>query len=133
MDGLQTAAGVVGLVGGGGLAGWIGHGAAKVGSLRQRRRVRRLRTWHGFINLGSISSWYVRLVEEPDAPTARVVLEVCKGPDGKPDVNLAHTMRQHITGDGMLARIPTPTEYEFLRDLHKTHGYGNDPAGESIH
>jgi hypothetical protein len=134
MDSLQAVGVVVGLVGGGGVAGWIGRGFSKVGSFRQHRRARRLRTWHGYIDKGTIASWYVRLVEEPDTPTARVVLEVRQGsPEGKPDLNLAYAMRQRIKGDGMLARVPTPSEYEFLGDLHKKHGYGRDPDGESVH
>jgi hypothetical protein len=134
MDALQAAGLVVGLVGGGGLAGWIGRGVSKADSFRQRRRARRLRTWHGYINRGTIASWYVRVVDEPATPTTRVVLEVCQGSsDGKPDLNLAHTMRQRIKADGMLARVPTPTEYEFLADLHKKHGYGKDPDGQPIH
>ncbi|MCG3755815.1 hypothetical protein [Amycolatopsis sp. Poz14] len=134
MSALQDAVWVVGLVGGGGLAGWIGRGMAKVGSYRELRRARKLRCWSGYINRGMIASWYVRLVEEPTTPTARVVLEVCQGgPDGKPDLVNAHTMRERIKTDKMLARVPTTSEYEFLADLHKQRGYGRDPDAQPIH
>jgi hypothetical protein len=68
----------------------------------------------------------VRLVEVPDTPSARVVLEVLDGPDGNPSVNQAHTMRQRIREDNMLARVPTPGESAFLKTLRKERGYGKD-------
>jgi hypothetical protein len=93
-----------------------------------------LRTWKGYIPQGMIGSWYVALVEEPKTPSARVVLEVRQGgPEGKPDVNGAHALRQQIEADGMVARVPTPAEYEFLGDLHKKLGYGQDPEAKVIH
>ncbi|MFD8496009.1 hypothetical protein [Amycolatopsis sp. NPDC059657] len=131
---LQNAAWLVAIAGGGGLAGWLAGARSKLGAIRQRRRDRRLRTWNGYIDRGMIASWYVGLVEEPTTPTARVVLEVRQGgPNGKPDVNQAHALRQHIKADGMLARVPTSAEYEFLGDLHKHRGYGNGPDARPVH
>ncbi|WP_328612897.1 hypothetical protein OHS18_27665 [Amycolatopsis sp. NBC_00355] len=133
MNSAQVIFWLVSGLGGGGLLGWFAAVRSKVGSFRQGRRARRLRTWHGYIPEGMIASWYAGLVEEPTTPTARVVLEVRQGgPDGKPDVMGAHALRQRIKADGMLARVPTPTEYEFLGDLHKKLGYGQDPDARVI-
>jgi hypothetical protein len=60
---LQSAAWLVAVVTG--VAGWIGGARSKFGAIGQRRRERRLRTWHGYIPRGMVSSWYVALVEEP--------------------------------------------------------------------
>ncbi|MFJ9786162.1 hypothetical protein ACIRSS_41785 [Amycolatopsis sp. NPDC101161] len=129
---LQSAAWLVAVVTG--VAGWIGGARSKFGAIGQRRRELRLRTWHGYIPRGMISSWYVALAEEPKTPTARVVLEVRQGaPDGKPDVSGAHALRQQIKADGIMARVPTPAEYEFLGDLEKKLGYGKDPEARVIH
>ena len=49
---------------------------------------------------GDFQIWYVRVVEEPDTPTARVVLEVLDSLNGKPDPNLAHNVRQIAVGEG---------------------------------
>ena len=131
---LQSAAWVMAIIGGSGLVGWIGGARSKIGAFLQGRRERRLRTWSGYIPDGMIASWYVSLAEEPTTPIARVGLEVRQGGrDGKPDVSGAYALRQYIKADGMLARVPTPAEYEFLRDLHKKRGYGNGSKGRLIH
>jgi hypothetical protein len=95
----------------------------QLGERRRKNAARQLRNWHGYIPLGAMSSWYVRLAEDPESPTSRVVLEVLK-PNGEPDPNMAYNLRQRIVKDGMLARVPTEGEYEFLKALHKERGYG---------
>ncbi len=55
---------------------------------RERQAVRAYRTWHGHIVRGSVDSWDVRLAEQPDGVSGRVVLDVL-GKDGTPDGNLA--------------------------------------------
>ena len=82
------------------------------------------RTWHGYITLEGVDTWYVRLAEDPDSPSGRVVLEVLNGKNGDPDPMLAHGMRQVIIRDGMLSRSPTPEEFEFLKVQRKERGYG---------
>ena len=64
------------------------------------------RTWHGYIAMESVDTWYVRLAEDPDSPSGRVVLEVLNGKNGDPDPMLAHGMRQVIIRDGMLRACP---------------------------
>jgi hypothetical protein len=65
----------------------------------------------------------VRLAEDPQAVTSRVVLEVADR-NGKPNGARADDLLETIKRDGMLARVPTPEEYDFLRCLHKERGYG---------
>lgn len=76
------------------------------------------RTWHDYIEPAGINTWPVRLMEIPDRPTARVVLEVV-GKDGAPDANWADNMRNRVQGDGLLARAPTQAETKFLIALRK--------------
>jgi hypothetical protein len=90
---------------------------------RAERAARAYRNWHGFITTAGVDSWYVRLAEDPDSPTARVVLEVVDR-GGEPDAPRAYSMRQRAATDGMLARVPTPDEYDFLDFLHRERGYG---------
>jgi hypothetical protein len=90
---------------------------------------RELRNWHGYINPHGVSDWYVRLVEDPQTLTARVVLEVIDR-NGEPDEGWAHDLRETIKRDGMIARVPTPEESDFLRYLYKERGYGKGlPVG----
>ncbi|ACU76141.1 hypothetical protein Caci_7312 [Catenulispora acidiphila DSM 44928] len=96
---------------------------AQLRGWKQERAAMRRRNWHGYIELGMIDTWGVRLVEQPDEPTARVVLEVVTS-DGTPDDHMAHTMHQRVKQDGWLSRSPTPTEYEFLKHLYRERGYG---------
>jgi hypothetical protein len=88
-----------------------------------RRAAIRNRNWHAYVMPEGINDWFVRLAEEPDSPTARVVLEVVNG-SGDPDDMMAHNMRQIITGDGRLARAPTEEEWSFLIAQRKERGYG---------
>lgn len=71
--------------------------------MKAQRAATQRRNWHGYIEITSINSWYVRLAEEPDEPTARVVIEVLDK-NGQPHPNAAQNLRQRVTGDGMLAR-----------------------------
>lgn len=87
--------------------------------LRERRVAREARNWSGYVMITGIATWYVRVVEDPMAKwTERVVLEVVN-PDGTPSPDMAHTLRLHANGDGMLSRSPTPAQWEFLKDLQK--------------
>lgn len=91
---------------------------------QQEKAARSYRSWHGFIMLGTIDTWYVRLAEKPDGPSGRVVLDVLDRDGGEPDAALAHSVRQRILADRMLSRSPTPGEYDFLKDQHSERGYG---------
>jgi hypothetical protein len=99
---------------------WI---RAQVRDWRQQRATRSARNWNGYIEVPGINSWYVRLAEDPREPTARVLFDVVDR-DGNPDEGWAQNLRQHILGDGILARVPTPEEYDFLIALRKERGYG---------
>jgi hypothetical protein len=92
---------------------------------RERHALVELRNWHGYISPEGVNTWQVRLVEVPETPTGRVVLEVVRD-DGAPNANWAQNMRQHIQNDGMLARVPTPEEFAFLIEMRKQRGYGQD-------
>ena len=96
---------------------------AQMRAWREQRAAKAARNWDGYIEVGGINSWYVRLAEEPTEASARVALEVVDRA-GKPDENWAQNMRQHVLGDGMLARPPTPEEYDFQTALRKDRGYG---------
>jgi hypothetical protein len=111
------------------MAGVIVWGNSQVRGWREHRRARQHRDWHGYIAVGMVSSWHVRLADAPDEPTGRIVLDVLNVSDGTPDANRAHSMRQQITADGMLARVPTQEEDDFLKDLGRQRGGGNDPKG----
>lgn len=106
-----------------GLSGWGAWARSKWHGRREQTEAIEHRNWHGYIEPGSINEWPVRLLEHPDHPTGRVVLEVVDR-DGAPDVNWAHNLRQHIEGDGLIARPPTEGEWEFLKALKKERGYG---------
>ena len=90
---------------------------------RQEKAEKQIKNWHGFIPLGQVDTWRVRLVEEPKSPTARVVLEAVN-PDGSPDEMIAHVIRERIKQDGFLSRSPTTEEFEFLKELQRKRGYG---------
>jgi hypothetical protein len=109
-----------------GVTVWIRR---QVQNWKQQRAVERERNWHGFIDLGMLDTWYVRLVEVPDSPTARVMLDVINR-DGSLNEQHAYSVRQIISSDGRLSRSPTVAEYDFLQYLHKKNGYGK---GISIH
>jgi len=95
---------------------------------KQERAAKARRNWHGYIELGMIDTWKVRLVEEPKEPTAIVMLEVVTS-DGSPDDQNATAMRRRVQADGYVSRSPTPGEFEFLKFQHNEHGYGK---GERI-
>jgi hypothetical protein len=97
-----------------------------MGRVRDRREQKAAiaeRNWHGYIDTGGISDWPVRLAEDPKEVTATVVLNVVDR-DGEPDASRAQDLRQTIIEDGMLARVPTPEEYDFLKTQRKERGYG---------
>lgn len=58
------------------------------------------RNWGGYISPGGINGWDVRLAEEPNTPTSRVVLEVL----GNNAQNWADNLRQTVLRDGKLSR-----------------------------
>jgi hypothetical protein len=98
---------------------------------RYRKAQVNQQNWHGYIMLGMISDWSVRLAEDPQEATARVVLDVLDN-RGNPDINGAQNLGQRIASDGMIARVPTPEEYAFLKALHKERRYGQGfPVGIS--
>ena len=78
------------------------------------------RNWGGYISPGGINGWDVRLAEEPNTPTSRVVLEVL----GNNAENRADNLRQTVLRDGKLSRSPTVEEWDFLKYLYREHGYG---------
>jgi hypothetical protein len=91
---------------------------------RQQRLARNRRTWHGYVALEGVDTWYVRVAADADRQAGQVVLEVLNGEDGTPDEMLAQGMRIVTGRDGMLSRSPTPEEFEFLKDLRKERAYG---------
>lgn len=91
---------------------------------KQQKAITQRRNWHGYIEPAGINTWFVKLLEEPDRPSARVVLEVIDG-KGQPDEMGGQGFRQRVIGDGMLSRSPTPAELEFLMALRKERGYGD--------
>jgi hypothetical protein len=84
------------------------------------------RNWHGYIPVNGIDGWDVRLAEDPESPTPRVVIEVL----ASNAENQAHNLRQVILRDGKLSRAPTAEEWDFLKHLHRKYGYGEGtPVG----
>ena len=90
---------------------------------RQQRDTKRLRNWNGYIDIHGIDSWYVHVESGIDTPSASVVLTVLDR-KGNPSEGAASVLRQRITQDGMLARVPSPEESDFLAALRKDQGYG---------
>jgi hypothetical protein len=90
---------------------------------RQEKAATRARNWHGYILTNGISDWYVRLVDDPQRLSPMVPLEVVDR-YGNPDPQMAYSLRLTVKQDGMLARVPTQREFEFLKFLHKKLGYG---------
>ena len=94
-----------------------------------QRAARRLRDWQlGYVHVGMLASFNVRSVDAPNKPTAQVVLEVLDGPDGNPSISRAHELRQWVQADGMLARVPSPAERDFLNALQKVRQKGGFPV-----
>lgn len=81
---------------------------------RERHEALQRRNWEGYIDLGGIGTWYVRLTEEPTEPTATVMLEVVDS-KGEPHPNGAYEMRNGVRADGQLSRSPTPEQLDFLK------------------
>lgn len=93
------------------------------------RRERQRRNWHGYIDVGGIDTWYVRLAEPPKPDGPLVTLEFTSR-DGTPDLNVAQSARTVIQRDGILSRAPTTGELEFLKYLRIRDGY--DQRNEAI-
>jgi hypothetical protein len=96
---------------------------------RQERAQTRHRNWHGYVMTGTLNDWYVRLVDDPQAVTGRVVLDVLRTSDGEPDPQMAASMRTVISRDGMLARVPNPAEFEWLKAQEKARRDTGFPVG----
>ncbi len=94
------------------------------GGWRQEKLARSRRTWHGYVALEGVDTWYVRVAADGGRQAGQVVLEVLSGQDGSPDEMLAQGVRIVAERDGMLSRSPTPEEFEFLKDQRKERGYG---------
>jgi hypothetical protein len=94
---------------------------------REEQQARRAavwsRNWHGYLMPEGINDWFVRVIEDLQTITARVVLEVVDR-DGDPDTAMAHSVRQVAEGDGRLARAPREEEWAFLIAQRKECGYG---------
>ena len=91
--------------------------------LRAQRAYRQRRCWHGYIDVGGIDTWHVRLAEPPGTGGAVVQLEFTQ-PDGSPTPEFARSARLVVERCGMLSRPPTTGELEFLKYLRKHEGYG---------
>lgn len=87
------------------------------------RRERMRRNWHGYIDVGGLNIWNVRLAEPPKTSGAAVTVEITR-PDGTPDEQNAAGFRIVVQRDGFLSRSPTVAELDFLKYLRKHDGYG---------
>jgi hypothetical protein len=96
---------------------------------QQERAQTSHRNWHGYIMLEGVDDWYVRLADDPQTPTGRVVLDVMRSPDGEPDPQMAYSMRTVITRDGMLSRAPNPAEFAFLKAQRQARRDTGFPVG----
>jgi hypothetical protein len=96
---------------------------------QQERALTRHRNWHGYVMTGNLNDWYVRLADDPQTSTGRVVLDVLRTPDGEPDPQMAASMRTVISRDEMLARVPNPAEYEWLKAQEKARRDTGFPVG----
>ena len=86
----------------------------------ERRSAREVRNWHGYVMTTGISTWYVKVIEDPSNRwTERVVLDVVD-PDGTPNPPMAHALRLSANSDGMLSRSPTSAEWNLSRILRRT-------------
>jgi hypothetical protein len=119
MDGLTTGADVATMAGGlSVVTATIIWGKKQWREYQERRAMIQRRNWNGYVEPGGINEWNVRLVETPDEPSGRVVLEVVDE-KGRPHGSQAQNMRTVIERDGKLARVPTPEQWAFLVDLRK--------------
>jgi hypothetical protein len=82
-----------------------------------KRLARAHRNWNGYIDVGGVVTWGVRLVpRQPGDPEGRVVLDVVNG-DGTPNIQMAQQMGTVVQTDGFISRAPTPEQWRFLIDL----------------
>ncbi len=95
-----------------------------ISSWRGRKAQTQRRTWHGYIDLHGIDTWYVEPEDAPNEPSAKVVLTVVDR-HGNPSETMAQALRQTAGRDRMLCRTPNSEEYEFLVALRKDRGYGH--------
>ena len=86
---------------------------------RARRAETKARNWSAYIEPTGISDWFVRLVDEPPTPDARVVVQVLRTPDGDADEQMAEAMRRVVERDGRLASAPTAGQMAWLVALRK--------------
>jgi hypothetical protein len=86
---------------------------------KQRRTDREVRNWNGYIQRAGVSSWFVKIIEDPDNKwTERVVLDVVDQ-DGTPNPSMAHALRLHANADRLICRYPSASQWDFLKDLEK--------------
>lgn len=92
-------------------------GRSRVREWTAERDARRARNWNGYIIREGVATWFVRVVEDDSAKwSERVILDVVDK-DGTPNPSMAHALRLHARGDGMLSRSPTEAQWHFLDDL----------------
>jgi hypothetical protein len=97
---------------------------------RQQRALTSHRNWHGYIMTGTLNDWYVRLADDDQQTySGRVVLDVLRTADGEPDPQMASSMRTMIERDGMLARVPNPAEWAWLKAQEKARRDTGFPVG----
>jgi len=85
---------------------------------RARQAETKARNWSGYIEPTGTWDWFVRLIDEPPTPDARVVLQVVQL-DGKPDEQMAEGMRRVVMRDGRLASAPTADQMAWLVAMRK--------------
>jgi hypothetical protein len=100
----------------------------QIGERRDRKDAVRLRNWNGYIDIHGINNWYVE-VQQPghDEYSAVVVLTVIDR-KGNPSPSMANVMRQVISRDGMVCRVPSPDQSAFLAAQRSQRGYGQGGA-----
>ena len=81
-------------------------GRTRVREWKAERDARAARNWNGYIIREGVATWFVRVVEDDSAKwSERVILHVVDE-DGTPNPSVAHALRLHARGDGMLSRCP---------------------------
>ena len=102
---------------------------------RQDRAQRRLRNYHAYLAPDRHSEWWVRVVDDPQTPTATVVLEVLDSDGGQPSPQLAYSLRTIVDKDRTLCQAPTPEEFAFLlaqRAARKDTGFPVGSEGNTL-
>jgi hypothetical protein len=95
------------------------------------KATRSYRYWNGFVVQGGVFTGFVRLVpNSKDAPPEGVTLDVIN-PNGSPNENMAHGLRQVIESDGMISRSPSVEQQAFLDDLRRNR-FGMGGAGYPV-